>query len=207
MSSDAWERQFEDRYPADRPGLAVSFGVQVDTAPSSAFLTDLLVEDTDSDVGGQYGRGLHVQGGGLAILTRAEFARARDVGVFVGSGSTVNADALRVEAVAKRSCVAARTCDDVGGSSLVVVGAGSKAEVTGFSLARSEQCGVELALDGVATLSSGEIVGHVIGACVESANFDLSRLQTAVEYRDNQQKLDSSSLPLPTLTLPVPASR
>jgi len=30
MSSDEWERQFEDRYPADRPGLAISVGVQVD---------------------------------------------------------------------------------------------------------------------------------------------------------------------------------
>jgi hypothetical protein len=182
-------------------------GVQVDSAPSSAFLTDLLVEDTDSDVGGQYGRGLHVQGGGLAILSRAAFDRSRDVGLFVGSGSTVTADALRIDTVAKRACVAARSCDDVGGSSLVVLGAGSKAEVTAFSLAHSVQCGVELAQDGVATLSAGEIVGHVVGACVETTNFDLARLQTQVEYRDNVQKLDSSSLPLPTLTLPVPASR
>ena len=31
MNSDEWERQFDDRFPADRPGLAVSYGVQVDT--------------------------------------------------------------------------------------------------------------------------------------------------------------------------------
>lgn len=184
-----------------------TLGVQVDGEASAVFLTDLRVEDTDSDVGGEYGRGLHLQGGGVAMLTRAEFTNSRDVGLFVGSGSSVTADSLRVDGVAKRACSAAGTCDDVGGSSLVVLGAGSTAEVTRFSLARSAQCGVELAQDGAATLSAGEIVGHPVGACVQTLNFDLSRLQSGVEYRDNQQKLDSSTLPLPTITLPVPAAR
>jgi hypothetical protein len=58
---------------------------------------------------------------------------------------------------------------------------------------RCAQCGLQLADGGVATLSFGEIVGHVIGACVQTEGFDLVR---------QRGKLDAEAVPLPTLTIP-----
>ena len=120
----------------------------------------------------------------------------------VGLASHLQAFDLRVEDVGKRACTVAGTCADLGGSSVVVLSAGSSFEGTGFSLARSLQCGIQLAEDGVATLSQGEVVGHVIGACVMTPNFDVNQLSDRVEYRDNERKLDAQSVPLPTLTIP-----
>ena len=164
-------------------------------------LSDLTISDTRSDVPGVFGRGVHLQNAQVR-LTRARISRSVDVGVMVGLASQVQAFDLRVEDVGKRACTVAGTCADLGGSSVVVLSPGSSFEATGFSLARSVQCGLQLAEDGVATLSVGDVVGHVIGACVMTAGFDVNRLSDRVEYRDNQRKLDAQAVPLPTLTIP-----
>lgn len=203
----------------DGVGLAVQTGAGVDLArvalsgnktaglevmdpDTLVTLTDLSISDTGSDRGqGIFGRGVHAQGGSLT-LTRAVVSRAVDIGVMVGLGAAVKAVDLRVEDTGKRACTVAGTCDDVGGSAVVVLSAGSVFEATGFSLLRSAQCGLQLAEAGVATLSQGEIVGHLIGACVQTTGFDLARLADRVEYRDNGRKLDAQSVPLPTLSIP-----
>lgn len=164
-------------------------------------LADLTISDITSDVPGIFGRGVHLQNSQVR-LTRARISRTVDVGVMVGLASHLQAFDLRIEDVGKRACTVAGTCADLGGSSVVVLSAGSAFEATGFSLARSLQCGIQLAEDGVATLSQGEVVGHVIGACVMTPNFDVNQLSDRVEYRDNERKLDAQSVPLPTLTIP-----
>lgn len=205
---------------AEGTGLAVKLGALVDLArvalsgnktvglqvmdPGTLVtLGDLSITDTGSDLGqGLFGRGIHAQDSSSLSLTRAVVRRSADVGVMVALGATVRAAELRVDDVGKRACTLAQRCDDVGGSGVVVLSAGSVFEATGFSLLRSAQCGLQLAEGGVATLAQGEIVGHVIGACVQTTAFDVARLADRVEYRDNGRKLDAQSVPLPTLTVP-----
>ena len=178
-----------------------SIGLQV--LGASATLADVSITDTSSACGpGDLGRGLHLQEESFVLLDRALISHAADVGVMVGLGSTLKATELRVEDVGKRACSIAQTCPDLGGSAVVVLSAGSSFEATGFSFARSVQCGLQLAEDGVATVSRGEIVGHVIGACVLTAGFDLARLSDQVTYLDNQRKLDAASVPLPAVRVP-----
>jgi hypothetical protein len=45
-------------------------------------------------------------------------------------------------------------------------------------------------------LSTGEVRGHAIGACVQNDSYDLDRLTTDVVY-DNDTNLESTALPVP----------
>jgi hypothetical protein len=114
----------------------------------------------------------------------------------------VTASSLSVTNTIKRPCIAAGTCPDQGGSAVVVDQAGSSLTADHFSFAQSAQCGVQLAEGGVATLTSGEIRGHLIGACVATDGFDLSRIQSGVTYVDNTRNLDATMLPLPDAMVP-----
>jgi hypothetical protein len=165
---------------------------------ASATLQDVALVQTTSNQTGDWGRGLHVEGNATLSLTRADIDTSADVGLFVGSGSTVHASSLRVTTTVKRSCVAAGTCMDVGGSAVVVLEEGSSLTATQFSFAQSAQCGIQLAEGGVATLTQGEIRGHPIGACIATAGFDVNRVSDGVTYLDNTRNLDADVLPLPS---------
>jgi hypothetical protein len=180
-----------------------SVGVQVTDANSQADLADLSVVDTASEaVSGEYGRALHAQGGALVTLTRARLEHAADTGLFV-TAATVNATHLTVRDVTKRTCTTAGTCDDRGGSSVVVLEPGAHFGATHFLFDTSAQCGLQLATQGDATLSMGEVRGHPIGVCLQVDGFDLSRLSDQVVYDGNGRNLSSLNVPLPSLTAPT----
>jgi hypothetical protein len=81
---------------------------------------------------------------------------------------------------------------------VVVLEDGSSLTATQFSFAQSAQCGIQLAEGGVATLSQGEIRGHLIGACISTAGFDVNRVSDGVTYVDNTRNVDADVLPLPS---------
>lgn len=167
-------------------------------------LVDAVLRGTLSDTAtGTYGRAVHLQGAARLVLERAWLSGSRDVGLFAGSGATVTATELAVEDTLKRACTAAGTCPDVGGSAVVVLGAGTTLTATRFSFARSAQCGLQLAEGGRASLVDGEVSGHPVGACVQTEGFDVAGISQGVGYRDNSRKLDSASVPLPAVTRPT----
>ena len=180
-----------------------SVGVQVQDPGTQVRLEDLAVLDTDSESGaGTYGRAMHVQAGATVSLTRAALERSRDTGLFVNE-ATVTATHLLVRDVTKRACTVAETCDDRGGSAVVVVGAGARLTATRFRLETSAQCGLQLAASGDAALARGAVRGHAIGVCLQVPGFDVAKLQDEVIYESNGRNLDAQDVPLPTLTVPT----
>ena len=63
--------------------------------------------------------------------------------------------------------------------------------------------GVLLARGGTADLQSGEISENPIGLNVQTAGFDLMRLQHDVIFRSNQVTLSAMLLPLPDALAPT----
>ncbi len=179
-----------------------SVAVQLTDPGTAVSLTDAVVTDTASDALGRWGRGVHVQGSARLSMARAVLERNLDVGVFVGAGAFVQLEDVRIADTGKRACVAQGSCDDRGGSGVVVLGTDAALKLTRFGLVRSVQCGLQLAEGGVADLSEGEVAESAIGASVLTEGFDLGRISDRVVYRDNARKLDALSMPLPEVTLP-----
>lgn len=173
-------------------------GVYVAGGGTSLVLTDSLVRDTQPAGDGRYGRGLNVQKGARAAVSRAVFDRNREIGVFAGSGDT----ALFLEDVAVGRTLAAEcegddACPGFGDgiSSLD----GSTCEVTRFAISHNARCGITI-VDASMDLRDGEIFDNVLGACIRASEFELERLLQNVRFRDNERRLD------PNTELPVPAS-
>lgn len=137
-------------------------------------------------------------------LNRAVIRRAADSGIFVGAQGTLVASELRVDDTRKRACTQAMTCDDRGGSAVIVLGVSSNLTASSFSFSGSPQCGVLLAEGGTAALSNGEVRKHSVGACVSTVGFDVGEISKAVTYLDNERKLDSTEVPLPEVSVPKP---
>lgn len=174
------------------------------TAGSMLTLVDVVVRDTQSqESDGRFGRGLSVEAGAHAALTRAEFAGNRDVGVFAfGAGSTITLTDLTVADTLAQACEPAGTC---GWTITCSMGAYMDAhvEATRFRLVRSALMGVQLANGGTMDLHEGEVAESQIGANVQTAGFDVSRLQDQVVFRDNQVNLDATTLPVPSPSTPT----
>ncbi|MHB8879241.1 MAG: right-handed parallel beta-helix repeat-containing protein [Myxococcaceae bacterium] len=181
-----------------------SVALQVSDPGTQVTLEDAVLRDTASDAaGGRWGRGVHAQSGARLSVKRALLERNRDVGVFV-AGATAALEDVRIVDTGKRACVAASTCENRGGSAAVVLGQAASLTMLRFVLARSAQCGLQLAEGGVADLVDGEVAENLIGASVMTEGFDLARISGQVVYRDNARKLDSASMPLPEANLPKP---
>jgi len=81
----------------------------------------------------------------------------------------------------------------------VALGSFRTARVTAerFVIRGAEVCGLQLALDGELDLLDGRVSGAEVGACIQVPDYDLTRLTTRVEYRDNGINLDATELPVP----------
>jgi hypothetical protein len=79
----------------------------------------------------------------------------------------------------------------------VMVSDAAELELSDFVSTEADVAGILLARDGEADLESGVVSSNSIGASVQSAGFDLARLQNRVLYRDNVRNLDSGDLPIP----------
>jgi hypothetical protein len=158
--------------------------------------TDLSVGDTASRApDGRAGYGLDVYGGASADVSNARIARSHGAGVVVSdAATTATFSALEVEDVDPQGCVA-DGCSG-GGSGLCVL-SDAAADVTHFRISGGALCGVQIAQGGVLDLHDGEVSHNLVGANVQTAGFDVTRLEDDVAYVDNERTLDATVLPLP----------
>ncbi len=159
-------------------------------AGTSLRLEDVSVRDTApraSDL--SFGRGLGVQDGAMAQVSRALFERNRQVTIMV-----VGLDA------------SARLEDVVVTDTLVAeCGAGCASGAGDFVVTRAALCGVQLAFGGELDLSNGGVRESAIGACVQVPGYRLSRLNASVIYVDNGANLEATDFPVPEVSEPVGA--
>ena len=165
--------------------------------------TDLVIRDTQArQSDGTTGRGLNVQEGAVALVRGALFERNRDVSVYAsGLGADVTLERVVVRDTQARDC-ATDGCPDEPAGMGVGVYDGASVTADDFQIQRASFCGAQIAGDSSLDLSNGEVVGNVIGACVQSDGYDLDRLTDGVLYLDNEVNLDSTSLPVPAPVLP-----
>jgi len=186
----------------ERNGEAGIFAGDIGTVLTVA---DVVVRGTRGRVSdGKFGRGLGVQLGATADVTRSLFDGTRDIGVFVaGSGTAVSLADVVVRDTRARMC-ADTTCMDAPAGH----GMGSFLEASlsasRFVVARSALCGAQVALDGSMDLSNGEVRGSPIGVCLQVSGYDLDRLTGGVGFVDNEVNLDSTTLPVPETAAAVP---
>jgi hypothetical protein len=168
-------------------------------------LEDVVIADTlGQEATGAYGRGLNVQTGATVEANRILLARNRDGAASVfATGTTVRlTDALVLDTLP----------DDAEGFWGVGVGTygGANAELRRFRVSGSALCGVQLAhgrdpetgvamaQGGTMDLYDGEVAFNTVcGANVQTAGFDLRRLQNNVRWHDNGIDLDTRELPVP----------
>jgi len=170
-------------------------GVSIEGVGSTLSLRDVLVRDgLGQPADGLFGRGLNVQDGAAVTLERAALASNRDVSIFVGGeGATLRGSDVTVTDTARRAC--APGCSEAG----VGIGAyvGGLIDLRAFAVRRAALTGVQVARDGAMDLHDGEIAESPIGANVQVDDYDLTRLQDGVAYRDNDRNLDAATLPVP----------
>lgn len=171
-------------------------GVAVIGAGSRLTALDLDVSDIASAPLGA-GRGLAVQGGATAELTRVRLARSREVGLFVSEeGSLVTGHDVLVLDTLQRDCTT-----DLCAAFEAGIGVGAYADahatLSGFRVERAALVGLQLARGGTIDLSVGVVAGCPIGANIQTEGFDSARLADQVTYRDNERNFDGATLPLP----------
>ena len=162
---------------------------------TDAQVIDTLVEQGLPGTGGAHGEGLTAQYGGQIELARARFERNHEAGLVVAFGGKITASDLVVTDTLLTDCPRPQ-CASQGGLGVMVL-EDSRIKFSRFSITRSGQLGVLLARGGVGDLESGEIAENPIGVNVQTAGFDLTRLQHDVIFRANQVTLNADVLPLP----------
>ncbi|MDI7268822.1 MAG: right-handed parallel beta-helix repeat-containing protein, partial [Myxococcota bacterium] len=186
----------------------VGVGIVVTGERSVLTAADIVVRDTASDpASGERGRGLVAQDGATATVSRSLFERNREAAITVfDRGTTVSLADLVVRDTLERVC-AVDTCAGFGAGTGVASLGGARVDVSRFLVMRSALCGVQLAHGadesgvrhpegGTMDLHDGEIsFNAVCGANVQTAGFDLGRLQDNVLFHDNGTNLDMSDLP------------
>ncbi len=160
---------------------------------SSGRFVDLTLRDgSPEEAGGGAGYGLQVVEGRIDV-TRGLIEGHHAFGVLfsqtMGEPSTLE-DVVVTDTVVN-------DCPGCSGHGSGIGAFGAEVVVTGFSLRDNEVCGVFVGPDAGVDLSMGEVAGSAIGACVTDEGYDLARLQSDVEFRDNETNLDSTSLPVP----------
>jgi len=171
-------------------GVAISGG-------SSVSVTDLVVRDIESrQADGDFGTGLHAQGGASIEATRVRIERTRQSGVTaIEPGSRVVLSDVEVLDVRETAC-AAEACPELGIGDGVLVAIEADVVLTRFRVSAVARAGVHVG-GGTMDLHEGEIVNNPIGAAVQVPGFDVTRLQDRVLYRGNARNLEATALSLP----------
>lgn len=142
------------------------------------------------------GYGLQVVEGGTVDLVRAAFWRNRVVGVVAfRGGARATFEDLAVDDTQPAEC--APDCAAALFGPGVAALDESAIEATRFRIAGSVICGIQIVGGGTMDLSNGEISGSPLGANVQTEGFDLDRIRDRVVYRDVDQPLDVTALPVP----------
>jgi hypothetical protein len=164
----------------------------------------LVAIDSRSD-NGAAGRGLSMAAGATATLRRVSIDGAREIGIMVhGPGSAIDAEDLVVQNVRVERC-AESGCESqvgaIGGFS------GARFSASRFLVESGDLCGVWLQDGAEMDLSSGEVRGHTIGACILVPDYDIDRLTDDVAYADNETNLESPALVVPVPRNPLSSSQ
>jgi len=160
----------------------------------------------DSD--GEMGRGINVQGGASVELEGLYVSGARELGVAAfEEGSRIELTEVVVEGTQRLACEGEPECSGESAGIALGVYAGAYATATRFVFSDNALLGIQLAtgetLDGPATiggtadLADGVIARNAIGANVQVAGFDLTRIRDGVSYLDNDLPYEGDVLPVP----------
>ncbi len=164
-------------------------------------LTDVVVRDTTSEPRagmdhGYWGDALDLQYGARGDLTRVYFARNRNVAIYAQHAGTIaNLTDVTITSTLDQECDPAacawRTTSGIGSYD------GASVIASRFEISNGTLCGVQLARDGTVDLADGTVFGNKIGANVQTAGFDVGRLEHDVIWRDNEVNFAGDSLPVP----------
>jgi hypothetical protein len=170
-------------------------GVILTDAQTRVTLNDAAIEDVGlQPVTEQFGQGLVVRGAATLTGTRVAIHQAHAAGVYALESARVALSELAIIETKKLACT--QNCPAAAG----IISTGYAAvDVSHFLVGWSEGYGVLLTRDGQLDARVGEISRTVIAAGVLVPGYDTSRIDHDVAYRANEQKLDSTEVPLPRL--------
>ncbi len=147
---------------------------------------------------GRFGDGLQLWGGASVDLSRVALLRNRREGlVALDTGSVARIVDLLVESTAASACAETGGCDGAGGGCGLATHRGAAASSERFRISANALCGVQVGEGSAMDLIDGEVSANPIGANVQSADFDFSRIGGGVVYRENERNLDATRLPAP----------
>lgn len=163
------------------------------TPPAQLVVEDLIVREILGRADGLLGRGLQVQQGSRAQITRALFERTREMAVTAAAeGSSVELVDVAVRDARSRACAntsCAREPIGFGVASIL----GSSVSLTRFLVERAELCGLFLARDGEIDLATGVVADNPIGVCLQVDGYDVSRLSDNVFFEGNDTRIEATS--------------
>jgi hypothetical protein len=131
-------------------------------------------------------------------LSRARIDHVDYAGILAIDSAVVDGSAVSITDVASIFC--RDPCPGGPGGSAIVAADSAEVRLTDFAIHRAELCGLHIGGMAGVDVMNGEVTTSAIGACVTSDAYDLSRLMSDVQYRDNDNNLDTSSLPVPRTT-------
>lgn len=178
-------------------------GIFVQGLGAGATLADMVVRDILSTLTlGDFGRGLNVQDDARVEVVRAVIERTQDVGACARDRGRLSLSHAVVRDVLARGCATERCADNPSGHGTTALH-GAQLVLDHFVVARSSLCGVLIAGDADADLLHGEVSGNSVGACVQIDGFDVNRLSNDVLYRDNGERIQATTLPVPEPAAPT----
>ena len=177
-----------------------SIGLVVRGIDTAVTATEVVIEDTQSYARElALGRAVSAVAGAQLSLTRARVSGSREVGVFAyGEGTDVTLAQIEVLDTDAAEC---ERTDCPGRSGGIGVGSYESAHiaVSDFVIASSRLCGVQVAFAGLLDLVRGEVRDAPVGACVQVAGYDVSRLNQSVDWIEVGSVIEATELPIPHL--------
>ena len=167
-------------------------------AAQGATLTvnDALVRDIAGNPAGLFGHGVALDRGAVLGGARIRIEQTHGAGLFVhGDGTRFQLEGLEVSQTDVREC-AGTTCAETPLGIGVGAYAGAVVELTESSITTSAMVGLQVADPGTVVTFRGVVADNPIGANVQVPDYDLSQIQTAVEYRNNDADLSLEMLPV-----------
>ena len=160
--------------------------------------TDVAVSDTrgrESDL--RYGYGIHLNGGSTIDLSRVAVVGSHAAGLFLAEEGTRGVfEDLLVSGTERAECFETVCADTAWGTGIVATD-GAAIQAERFRTSDNAQCGLQLASGGALDLHQGEVSRNPVGANVQTAGFDLVRIEDDVAYIENDLDLDSATIPVP----------
>lgn len=164
-------------------------GVLVGDPGATFTASDLAIRDIVAPADDPFsGPGIQAQMEGVVALHRALVAGASTSGLLAVESAHIAADDLVVEGTLP--------VDGSHGIGVVSV-RDAGIEITRFRISDNALCGAQLAQGGTIDLHDGGILRNPIGVNVQTADYDVARLQDRVRYEDNGTALDTTALPVP----------